>query len=117
MSIFFLQLLFEVLPTRIRRGLVTVERVLLDDSISRDPRADGTGPTYSSWTQARSVRRLRQAWFDLMLGFWLLFFSVVLILPRKWSGAVIEVDVPVLSANGLSKVIQWLRSQFMAAMP
>jgi hypothetical protein len=37
-----------------------------------------------------------EAWFDLMLGFWLLFFCVLLLLPRKWSSAVLEVAFPFL---------------------
>ena len=37
-----------------------------------------------------------EAWFDLMLGFFLLFFIQLLWLPRKWVKAIFKVMFPFL---------------------
>jgi hypothetical protein len=37
-----------------------------------------------------------EAWFNLFLAFWLFFFMVLLILPRPWADAIIEIAFPFL---------------------
>ena len=37
-----------------------------------------------------------EAWFDLMLAFWLLFFMQFLWMPRKWVKAIFKVMFPFL---------------------
>jgi len=37
-----------------------------------------------------------EAWFDLMLAFWLLFFLQFLWMPRKWVKAILETMFPFL---------------------